>query len=240
MLFGWKRAVAGAMLLVSAVAAADEGAFLERSKERLDLHLGNVRSWARSGRYLGGGVLLGTGALLGAGAIVASGSSNDETRRTGTLVLGISGGVLALAGAAVILFPSDYEKLPEKYQDLPTSSREQLRGKVLLGEDYLRQLGERSKRQRYIGAGTGLALGAAYIGWYAASSSSTTDRSWLLYTGVAVAGLSVVNFFIETKPEEELRAYREWKGVAGKTAVHWSATPIVLPQGGGLGVALTF
>ncbi len=183
-------------------------------KERLDLHLGNIESEARGQRYLGGAFLLGGGLLAGAGALIARNSDDPDTRSTGAVVLGVTGGVFVVAGVMVLFLPSDFEKLPQAYAALPSNGPELMHAKVLIGEDYLRQLGERARKQRIISSLVGIGAGAAYI-TIGASSSSSSQRDWMIYSGAAIAALGIADLLTERKAETEYKAYDSWRSHAG-------------------------
>lgn len=177
---------------------------------RLGRHLTTIEDAAHRQRLIGGVSMLVLGAAGGVGFFLARNSTDADTRDTIAPIVGIAGGVFLVTGTLALLIPGDNETLPQKFKTTPDSD---LKVKVSMGEDILRQLAKRAKRERLIGAGTGAAIGLGQIIWYAADSGSPTrDRSWLLYNGAIVAGLSAVAFFVPRQEEEEYEAYQEWRG----------------------------
>lgn len=177
--------------------------------QRLGRHLSNIETSAHRARTISGITTLTLGAAGAVGFFVARGSSDPDTHNTIAPLLGIAGGVFLLTGALALFIPGDNETLPQKYRAVPDSD---LKLKVSIGEDYLRTLAKKAKRERIIGAATGTAIGVGELIWYAADSGSPTrDRSWLLYNGAIFAGISAIGFFVTRPEEEEWDAYHEWR-----------------------------
>jgi len=205
-------------------------ALLKSKKDHLNLSLSNIEDSARSRRHLGGGMLIGFGALFGVGGALASSNSSDST------AFGISGGIMAAAGALVLAFPTDFETLPTQYSQLPEQTPEQITTKVTTGESYLSRLGNRAKRQRVLNGGVLITLGVAQFVWYAAANSSS--NSFLLYEGAIFTGIGIANFFFETEPETEYRDYQDWSSKSLVSSVQWGVIP--LRDGGALALNFKF
>jgi hypothetical protein len=184
---------------------------------RLGRHLTTIADDARTGRLVAGITFLTLGAAGGVGYFVANDSTSASTRDMAP-VLGIFGGLFLVGGTIALLVRGDEETFAEEFQAIPAGD---LKAKVGTGEDMLRKLASRAKRERLIGGGISVALGLAEVIWYAAEPTSAlgSDRSWLLYNGVLLMGLGGLNFFLRRTAEDEHDAYREWRGET-RTAWH--------------------
>lgn len=177
--------------------------------QRLGRHLSNIETTAHRARMISGITTLALGTAGAVGFFIARGSSNPDTHDTIAPLLGVAGGIFLLTGTLAVLIPGDNETLPQKFKATPDTD---LKLKVSIGEDYLRTLAKKAKRERLIGAATGTAIGVGELIWYAADSGGPTrDRSWLLYNGAIFAGISAIGFFVPRQEEEEWDAYHEWR-----------------------------
>src|SRR5690606_16509702 len=86
-----------------------QGVTVEAKRKQLDFHLENIRVDAYRNRTVGGGILLGLGVASGIGGALVK----ESDVSTAFWVLG---GIFGVTGALVLLLPTDYELLPEKYQ----------------------------------------------------------------------------------------------------------------------------
>lgn len=197
-------AVCALTLAGQAIAYSDSEAI-----QRLGRHLDTIQNQAHKERLVGGSLMTGLGVAGGVGFFIARNSSDPDTRNTLAPVLGIVGGAFIIAGVLQLTMPTEYETLPNEFKLAPDA---ELKAKLTVGEDILRRLAANAKRDRLIGAGTLAAIGIAQIVWYAASDRSLSSKDWLIYSGIANAGIGALYFFLPRQPEDEYEAYRAWKG----------------------------
>lgn len=190
--------------------------------QRLGRHLNTLQEKGHRNRMVGGVTQLVFGTAGAVGFFVARNSSNADTRDTIAPILGIAGGLFLITGTLTLLVPGNDETLPQEFKSMPDSNP---RSKITAGEDMLRLLAKEAKRERYIAAGTGAALGLGQIIWYAADSGGPgTNRSYLLYQGAIFTALAGMNFFIKRPAEEEWDAYQEWRG-PGRVSFNFGIVP---------------
>ncbi len=216
------------VLILAATIAKPAAAYSDsEAVSRLGQHLSSIEDHARRSRINGGVTMLALGVAGGVGFLIGRNASDLETRNTVAPFLGIAGGIFLLSGTLAFFFPAENETLPSRFR---SAAETDLRIKVNMGEDMLRQLAKRAKRQRLISASTGTAAGLGQIIWYAIDPGNTTrDRSWLLYNGTLLAGLSAIYFFVPRQEEEEYEAFETWRG---EKRLSWAPHFGVLPTKG--------
>jgi hypothetical protein len=218
-------------------------------KSQLDLSLTSIEDNARTGRYVGGGVFLGLGGVLGALSLTVDSPSGTNTNSiSDAAVFGIVGGLFAVTGGLILLFPSDFEKVPQKYRLMSDKTAEDLHSKVLFGEASLQNLADDARQSRYLSGGILTAGGVALTALYAASNSNysynaSTDR-YFLYEGIIFVGCGILTLLVESKPEQVLKNYKAWKQGSPLAAgsLFSEIKPVLAPAPGGLagGVSLSF
>ena len=214
---------------ITAASSASYAATGQEVLDRLAIPMQEIGSDARTARKWSGGILLGMGvALMGASPFV-----NQESASY------LGGGVLLGAlGGLILELPTEYEKLPDEFAQMPSSTPEERNAKAAKGEAYLARLGERSKNDRITGGVVLIGLGVASLmmassiddGGYLGINS--TIRSVYLYEGMLFAGIGAAHLLSENGPERGNRLYREWKQEGRGTTVSMTGIGIVPARGG--------
>ncbi|MBN2443231.1 MAG: hypothetical protein JXJ04_17860 [Spirochaetales bacterium] len=217
--------------------------------QRLGGHLESIAIDAQLSREIGGGVLIGSGILLGSmGFILPALSVYDEENAIFSTFFFSTGTVCTLGGVLVLLFPSDYEKLPRKFAEMPETTIREREAKITKGEVYLRSLSTKSRDARYLSAGISAAMSAAAFIYYFTTPPDPYDstfRDTFLYEGITFLGSSIVTYVIKSKPENEYNAYLEWKnsrGIAkqGFIDMNKDFSPVLISIRGGIGISFRY
>lgn len=174
--------------------------------ERLTFHLRELHDKARTERLWTGGLFVGLGALT-----IGAGMSFEDEDRDERTAFGIVGGVVGLVGAAVLAFPTDFEKYPNRYFEMASMDHSQRRSKVAAGEVYLGRLSNRAKTARVLNAAAYSALG---IGTIAAGSSDPSA----ITSGSILIGAGIARFLIQMPAESEYENYMDWRKSSSKVS----------------------
>ncbi|MBN1799537.1 MAG: hypothetical protein JW822_13260 [Spirochaetales bacterium] len=207
--------------------------------DRLTAHLALIQEDARMDRTIGGSVLIGAGVILGVGGVIITETTDDllgDERFMYDAIFAGSGTLLVTAGVLMLVLPSDYELLPQRFQDLPEDSPENMRKKINTGEVYLETLAHNAERDRYLNGGILIASGLAQLVFYFFVPTEDVNdfyyvHDMFLYEGILNCGMGLLHLFIKSAPEHEYQSYREWKqsrGIAGlpdETQIRFALMP---------------
>jgi hypothetical protein len=185
----------------------------EEKVDRLKSHLSGIRAQARMERGVNAILSVAVGSTGVLGYFLARKSTIDDRRATLAPFLGITGALFVISGVLEATMPSDYENLPAQFEE---SNGSPLPGRISLGEQILEDLGQSSRRRRFIQSGVLGALGAGQLIWYAASGARS-DRSWMIYGGIAGLTLGVMSLLSPRHAEASAKSY-----------FNWSAAPMAL------------
>lgn len=236
MKFYWKRNLSLYLALTgvfaSSVLAADKSDL--ELEQRLNQSLQSLEDHARHERYVSGITSLTFAGLSTIAAFATISNSQPVIPAT----LGVLGALFGVSGGLTLAFPTDFERMPERYRLLPSDSADLRHSKVMVGELTLDQLSASARSSRLTGAGVLCAFGAGFGIWYA-FVPNRSQYSLLLFESIFFVGLGVFSFFTETEAESANRNYREWKNSTPKLSdIHWDVFPT--PSGAMLAGTLRF
>lgn len=195
-----------AVLFLHAILAPVRAISPGEKVDLLDRGLRTIEEDARQEREVLGSGFLMLGAAGGVVAVFASQSSNAKVKADGPAILGVLGGLFAVGGVLLLVFPRDYEKLPENFRKMPERTPQEVLAKASEGEKSIRTLGDRARRERYWAGGAAGLGGLIFLTWYAANSGYLGGAT-LYFSGFCFfVGLTSV--LVESTSELELTKYR--------------------------------
>ncbi len=163
MKFYWKRNLSLYLALTgvfaSSVLAADKSDL--ELEQRLNQSLQSLEDHARHERYVSGITSLTFAGLSTIAAFATISNSQPVIPAT----LGVLGALFGVSGGLTLAFPTDFERMPERYRLLPSDSADLRHSKVMVGELTLDQLSASARSSRLTGAGVLCAFGAGFRVW---------------------------------------------------------------------------
>lgn len=234
------KKIVGSLILVLALGtpASAQDSAPEDQLVRLETHLEKIRKEYEFNRVMGGGSLIATGALTGIGGTLLAQSMSFtvydaseryaeayETQMRNTMMAAswLYGSVFIVPGVLTLVFKSDYETLPERFQASSAATVQERKDKVTRGEVVLQSLSDKARGDRWLSAGLAALSGASMV--YLAYQQSVSYGSYSpmgsgqnaflqspsFVSGVLFFGAALIRMAIPSTPENENRAYERWK-----------------------------